>query len=65
VPLSASGRQSGWVLGCSPREKSVETTSQVQHHGGLASQYSSGSRTVVTLRFASVMTQILVPLLRV
>ena len=31
----------------------------------LASQYSSGSRTVVTLRSASVMIQILVPLLRV
>ena len=75
VPLLASERQSGWVLGCRPRRKSVKnergrrvsaiTWVWVASSRFLSSQYSSGSRTVVALRSASVMIQILVPLLRV
>ncbi len=59
VHLSASERQSVWVLRCSPMEKSVgwQRTLGVQHHRGLSSQYSSGSRSVDTLRSASVMIQ--------
>ena len=54
-PLSASERQSGVVLGGGPEGKvGVELF-----------QYSSGSRTVVTLRSASVTIQILAPLLSV
>src|SRR5580704_6700296 len=58
APLSASERQSGWVLGVAQGEKLGASLTSL-------SQYSSGSRTVVTLRSASVMIQILVPLLRV
>jgi hypothetical protein len=66
VPLSASERQSGWVLRCSPTEKSVGGRRRwVSILTGRSSQYSSGSRTVVALRSASVMIQILVPLLSV
>ena len=61
VPLSASERQSGVDLGCGPMEKSVGGRRRWVSIG-LSAQYSSGSRTVVTLRSASVMIQILVPL---
>ena len=58
---TASERQSGWALRCGQRRKSVGVQSNV----GPSSQYSSGSRTVVALRSASVMIQILVPVFRV
>jgi hypothetical protein len=65
VPLAASERQSEWFLKCSPMGKSEGYGRRVFSLTGLSSQYSAGNRTVVTLRSASVMIQILVPLLSV